>query len=518
MSVSAHDPLGRGELQQRAVRGALWTGVNTLVSLPLAFVVNVVVARILGVADYGRLTYLTTVIAIASVIAAVGVTTALVQFGSKAHAAANPGEVRRLLSASQGFRLMVSGPIIAIAVLAIVQVDWWLLVIALVFGVAAPAALGNAQPALTIENRTDRAAQITMVGNILVQLAVVLAVLTLSTPDAVWSARVVAGGALLVLPLAVISPQYRRAVLKPSFPWRLPRAFWAFALPTGAAGIIATLVTDRTEVIFLEWFADERAMGLFGLAFGLAAHVFAPAQAFIGPLIPAVSALSAVDLVSVRRAFLRTTRAASATGGLLVVTVLPALACLVPLIYGRDFAPASDLIVIVGLGSAVMLIGSPHQAFLMARLGGNRMLLINIISLVVNVAVALALIPLIGAWGAALASAVAFIVRALQLTIGEARALGLTFASALGSLGAMLLAVAITTVMWLIARDVDLAEIPLASGVALIGAGAYVAGLKVARTGLTMGDVNAIAGALPGWLGGIGRFLLGMLRGSRAEV
>src|SRR5690606_16431961 len=111
------------------------------------------------------------------------------------------------------------------------------------------------------------------------------------------------------------------------------------------------------------------AMGLFGLAFGLAGHVYAPAQALIGPLLPAISGLTEVDRPAVRRAFLRTSRVSSAIGGLVVAAALPPLAVLVPVLYGQDFAPARDHVIVLGIASAVTLVGSPHAAFLMARLG-----------------------------------------------------------------------------------------------------------------------------------------------------
>lgn len=516
MTVASPEPLDSGGLQRRAVQGALWTGIHTLVSLPLAFVVNILVAQILGVTDYGRLAYLNTVILIASVIAGMGVTTALIQFGAKAHASGNTAEVQRLLSGSQGFRLIVSGPIIAVAVLAIVQVDWWLLALAVTFGVGAPALLGNANPALTIENRTDRAAQITMVGNFALQLSIVWTVLTYGTPDAVWSARIVVSGLLLALPLAAISRQYRSAVLRPGLPWKLPRAFWAFAVPTGMAGVIGVLVAERTEVILLDWLADERAMGLFGLAFGLAGHLYAPAQAFIGPLVPAVSALSAIAEDSVQRAFLRTTRSSSAVGGMLVAAALPALACLVPVLYGRDFTEARDLLVIVGVGSAIMLISSPHQAFLMARLGGRRMLWINVVSLAANITLAVVLIPFFGAMGAAIASAGAFVARALQLTAGEARALKIPVRSLVHSFGAMLLALGIAVILWLVARQAEISDIALAGILGLSGLVLYVTLLKVLRLGLTAADAGAITRSLPKPLQPVGKAMLAILRGSVA--
>ena len=52
-------PLTAGELQRRAVAGSTWTAVHTVVSLPIAFVANAIVARSLGVSSYGHLAFLT---------------------------------------------------------------------------------------------------------------------------------------------------------------------------------------------------------------------------------------------------------------------------------------------------------------------------------------------------------------------------------------------------------------------------------------------------------------------------
>ncbi len=61
------------DLQRRAVRGALWTFIHLGVSLPLGFVVNLVVARHLGVVDFGRLATLTLAVDITVAIAGVGI-------------------------------------------------------------------------------------------------------------------------------------------------------------------------------------------------------------------------------------------------------------------------------------------------------------------------------------------------------------------------------------------------------------------------------------------------------------
>lgn len=506
--------LGRGELQTRVVRGVVWTAIHTIISLPLAFAVNILLARVLGVVDYGRLAYLTTVIGLAGGLAGLGVSTALVQFGAKAHASGRIQEVRRYLSGAQGFRLMVSGPVIALAVLLLVDVDAWLMILALVFGVLSPALFGTANECLTIENRSDRSAQLAIVRNVLLQVAVVSIVLTVGTPDAVWSARIIAGGVMFAIPVWIISRDYRSAVLRPRPPWTLPRSFWAFALPTFAAGIIGTLAVSRTQVIFLEWLSDPVALGMFSLAFGVAGHVYAPAQAFVGPLIPAISGLATVDAGALHQAFLRSTRAASAVGGVMLASALPALATLVPLIYGRGFAPAADLVMLLGLAGAVTLVGSPHQAFLMARLAGRRLLLVNIVSLVVNLALAVALIPWFGAWGATISCGAGMIVRALQLTIGEARAIGIAGRELVRSTAPMGVASIIAICLWLVVRQLDTKAVVAAMTCAVVGIILYVVAIKVGRIGLTIRDQADITRSLPTRVRVVGSPLLWLVRGS----
>lgn len=489
--------LDRRQLQDRAVRGALWTGIHTMVSLPIAFGVNIILARTLGPEGYGRLAYLTTVVTIATVVASLGVSTALVQFGSKEHAMGRTSRVNRLLSGTQAFRLLITAPLITLTVLAVVRVDPWLMAIAIVFGVITPAFLGGAQAALTIENRTDRAAQLTMIENIIVQAGVVVTILTIGTADSVWAARVVLTGILLTLPLLIISPQYRLAVLRPRSMRVLPRGFWRFALPTGVAGILGALTSNRIEVVFLDWFSDPVAMGIFGLAFGLAGHVYAPAQALVGPLVPAISGLSQVEGTAVRNAFLRTSRVAGSVGGILVATILAPLATLVPIIYGEAFARASDHVVALGIASGITLIGSPHSAFLLARLGGSRILLISIVTLLVNIGLALALIPVVGAWGATICCAAAMIVRALLITLGEAKALDVPALELSRSLGGMLAGVLVATLVWSVVRDLDNSRLWVALVACLAGATLFVSVIRVARTGITSEDMDAVSKSLP---------------------
>lgn len=488
--------LGRAELQEKAIRGAAWTLVHTLVSVPLAFAVNLVVARMLGVASYGRLAYLSMVMDVASGVVALGIGSALVQFGAKAHAAGRREEVRQLLSASQGFRLLVAAPLLSLMVVALVRVDLTFLLLAVAFGIWVPSALDGALACITIENKTAAGAKVAMVTNLLLQVGVVVALLWFGTADAVWSARLLAAGALVALALVPISPDYRRAVLRPALP-RFPRAFMRYALPTGVAGLVSWLVLSRTEVFFLNWLSSAGAVGIFALAFGIAQHLFAPAQALIGPLIPAVSGLREVDLEAVAPAFLRTLRATSTVIGLVCAAALPLVSVLIPLLYGRPYRASAPILLVLGIGSGLLVAAGPVSAFVMARLSARRMLTASLFALAVDVGAAISLIPLWGTWGAVVANVGGAMTRLGILLVDEVRHLRLdarVVAHALLPVGAGAIACGLA---WTAAEATPLAIVPLAIAAGALSVIVFVVLLRLTGSGLAHDDALVIARAAP---------------------
>lgn len=510
----AEDPgptLNRGELQRRAILGASWTMVHTVISVPLAFGVNIVIARVLGKVDYGRLAFLSSLMEIAGGIVAMGVGIGLVQFGAKAHAAGRTAEVQRLLSKAQGFRLLIDVPILTVMILAIVHLDPLLMAIALLFGVLAPAALNGAPSCLTIENKTAAGAQNAMIVNAITQAAVLAVVLTIGTADAVWSVRLMAVGLGVALSLFWVSPAYRRAVLRPALPRGFPPGFWAFSLPAGLAGVIGAMVVSRTEVLALTWLGQPAAAGTFALAFGVANHIFAPAQALIGPLIPAVSGLRAVDEDSVRPAFVRTVRGTATVVALVVAAGVPSFAALIPLIYGDEFGDASGVFVALALGGALMVLSGPVSAFVQARLSGWTLLLTNLAALAVDVVLMLALIPPFGVWGAVIANLTAALARLGLLLRAELRGLALRWADMLRGSLPIFLGAGACLASWSVAGQSALAPgwtALLAGGLGLL---MLLGMLAVARSGLSRDDADAILHAFPARLSLIAAPLIRML-------
>ena len=159
-SPMGDDVSARRQLQDGAIRGATWTVIHTVVSLPVAFLANLIVARVLGVVDYGRLAFLTALMEVAYGVITLGFGVALVQFGSKAHAAGRHDEVRRMLSAAQGFRLLVAAPLLTVLVLVVADVEPLMMVMAVVFGILVLSAFDGATACLFIENKSAAGAKI----------------------------------------------------------------------------------------------------------------------------------------------------------------------------------------------------------------------------------------------------------------------------------------------------------------------------------------------------------------------
>lgn len=488
----------RRRVSEGLISGTAWTVVHVLVSVPIAFLVNVVVARRLGVVDYGQLAVLTMVLSLATAAASMGVGAALVQFVTKASEAGRRAEVERTISGAQGYNVFVAAPLVALVVAFFVDVPWPLLALAVVFGVFAPAAFQAGPILLSTEHRSDRAAQLAMVSNVGIQAAVVVTVLLHPVATTVWVARIVATGALMVLPFVALPDRLRRPALRPRAPWKLPKAFWVFAIPTGLATLVSTLVTDRVQVVFLEWLGDPVAIGLFALGFGLAAQVLAPVQAAVGPLLPAFAALQQRGAEAASEGLLRVTRVSAVTTGGVLVLAVPVLAGLVPLIYGAEYAPSGDYFLVMTCAAAVVVAGSGAFASLMSRLRGRTYLWVNLASLVVMAGVALLLIPPLGAWGAVASMVCGTVVRASLMTGIEMCHHRIPVRRMAAAQAPVLAAVVLANLAWFGLGEV--AELSSAARGALAAAATVVAYLVVLRTagvGLRPADRDALVRVVP---------------------
>ena len=515
------DPVPAGAEQGRVGRGLVsgtaWTAIHVAVSVPVAFVVNVVVARRLGVLDYGQLAILTMILSLATTAASMGVGAALMQFATVSEEAGRRSETQDLVRGAQGYNIFVAAPIVALVVALAVDVPPAFMILAIMFGVFAPALLQVGPIMLASQHRSDRAAQIAIVSNLCIQLAVVVTVLLHPTTWAVWVARIVATGALMVLPFLVLPLGLRRSALRPRGPWSLPRSFWLFAVPTGLATMISTLVTDRVQIFFLEWLGQAAAVGLFALAFGLAAQILAPVQAAVGPLLPAFAALRARGSEHARSALVRVARVASLATGAVVAIGVPALAGLVPWIYGHDYGPSADYFVVMACSAGVVVVGSSAYASLMSRLKGTRYLQINLVALVVMAAVAAVAVPQWAAWGAVSSLVAGTLTRAGLMIAIEARHYAVDPREMVMAFLPLLASIAAVLIVWFfVCTRIGGGPWQTSLGGASASFAAFVLVVRLTGGGLSSPDRDALTSVLPARLRPLGELALSVLGQPRA--
>ena len=265
-------------------------------------------------------------------------------------------------------------------------------------------------------------------SNVLTQLAVLGTVLVVAQADVVWAVRLIMLSVTVLLCLIPISASYRLRFSAPASRAGSRRGSGG-SRSQPARRAVSTLVVPRTEVLALTWLSDPVSVGLFALAFGLAGHMYAPAQAIIGPLVPAISGLREVDAPSVAKAFGRALRGSSTVVTLLSGIALPAVAVLTPTLYGSSYTGVEPVVLAIGVANGFLVVGAPVSAFVMARLSASRVLVASLVALLVDVVLALGLIPVWGVWGAVVANIGATTTQMLILLVSELTALHLSWAT-----------------------------------------------------------------------------------------
>lgn len=494
---STGSALSAGDLQRRAVRGSLWTAVHTVVSVPLAFLANAVVARVLGPADYGELAFLTLALGLAVQVTQAGFSVGVVQWGAAAEARGDKVAAEGLLRRSMGFHVLVQMPLLVVAVVVLARDQSWLVHGALLLSVALPAVLSSSTLSLTIENKSAGAAKIAIVSNVVMQASIAVTAVLNGTAAGVWATRSVAASLLLPLNFLLLDKLRRKAVLRLRLPVHLPQGYWRFCAFAWVGGLVGTLVFSRSEVLLLSWLTTPEAVGLFALAYGVSAQITAPVDAVVGPLVPAVAGLLSSHPESAKVAMLRAVRFAALLAGGVTAVALPLFYVAMPLIYGPNYVAAAPLFLVLGAASCFQSICNPVVVFTQGRRRTDVILAWSAVALAVNVGVAFALIPPYGVWGATVANSAGlgtFFVLALR---HELRAQGLAAPDFLQAAASWLVALFAAVLAVVVSWVIPLPTLLVAIIVSLAGGMAYAAGLWLTNTGLARADVDAVMGALP---------------------
>jgi O-antigen/teichoic acid export membrane protein len=398
----------------------------------------------LGVADYGRLALLTLLVSLATTLTNAGVSEAVMQWGAAAFARGDDAQVNMLLRRSLGYHLLVQLPLMVITVVVLARGQSWLVLVSLVLSVMLPAALGSASLSNSIENRAAGAAQVAMVTNLVVQLAISVTAFVYHDSVEVWTARSLAGSLLLPLNFMIMNRSRRRVGVTMLPPTSLPRGFWRFALVTLAGSLAGMLVFSRSELLILGHFGTTETVGLFALAFGLSQQISAPIDALMGPLKPAVAGIAEAHPTAARQTLLRISRVSSLVAAGVSVFLVPIVVVAMPLLYGSDYEESASPFAVLALVSCLQSAASPLGSFTTARRRPSLLLRLNLQALVVDILVALALIPVFGLWGAVAANVAGQLAVVVPLVVVECRVWGVPVRDCLRAFS---LALAATPVM-----------------------------------------------------------------------
>lgn len=383
-------------MRRVALNALVLSGVNVS-GAGLNFLLSLVIARALGVEDFGRYTF------------ALAWTFALGQFAEFGLNTLLTRELARRPDA-------VAGPVSAAnwiksALALVLAGGLWLGAPALSGDAHTGAALALAAPLVWLNalygsyTAVFRAAQrmtpilLLNAGGLLLQLLLTLFVVAQGGDlSAVLAVALGANGAQLLAAYALYRARFyagSSGAVDLSLVKRMARA----AIPFAIAGVLGAIEL-RASVVLLGTLGAQREVGLFGAAGRWAEAARILPYGFLGALFPALSA-QAVP-AQVEQTFLRAARALLAYALLSALVLSLAAPVLLALSYGADFAAASGTLQVLAWLSVPMLINTASELALYA-LGDEQFVNgVTACGLAVQFVLALPLIHAYGAAGAAL--------------------------------------------------------------------------------------------------------------------
>ena len=212
---------------------------------------------------------------------------------------------------------------------------------------------------------------------------------------------------------AVLATFFFRRALPPQT-WQAtpagdPRMWMAMALPL-LMGVSSKLIMNRMDILMLGPLSSLAEVGYFGTAFRITYLMTFPQVILMQIITPLLAESIAAGKEGAMWRHFRIAVLFS------LVTVLPVSAILstfsepiVTFIFGHAYAPAAPALTLLAISQAFAALTIPCAGLLIATGRGGMFGLINLVAVAVNIVLNFALIPPLGAIGAALASMVAVI-------------------------------------------------------------------------------------------------------------
>ncbi|HEY1360247.1 MAG TPA: flippase [Thermoleophilaceae bacterium] len=379
--------------------------------------------RYLGLDTYGALVTAVALVAVIGALADVGISA----IGAR-EIAKHRDQTERLLGGTLTATLMLTGPAALIGALAAfiaysgpgeeLQRTGVLVLIAPMPITALAAAYG----AWFVAEQRAYLGTVSSIGAAVIQLAILLVVVALD----LGYVGVVAAYASQALASSAISVAIgtRHVRIRPWLNLRLGWRLLVWAAPLGFNKLVAVLYA-RFDILMLSLMASARAVALYGLAFKLIDFL---------TLIPNYATITLLPefakLADLRERFTRVLSAAMSvmeTAALGLVAFFMVFADeAVQVVGGSKFEDSADLLRILVLGAGLAYVTNVIAQALIAVNEQKRLVILSLVGFPVNAVVNVALIPVLGASGAAIAFVAAELLDVVLL-VGIYKRAGRTF-------------------------------------------------------------------------------------------
>ena len=389
---------------RQLARSGAWSMVAYAAIAGSTFVVSIMLGRALGPDTFGRYSFYLWFLRTLPVFAAIGFPEALAKLVPERVGAGATGRARGLVRLAVVAHLSVGVMAVVTAALMVSFGGFGTLLLTVVFGVAVAVLLNDCESALTALNRF-RALGIQAVVFGLLQIA---AVAWGIAQDLDWSGLVSLFIALATVNMVVLAITCRLAIRRMPRE-RLPRddakAFGRFAVLCASTVVIDGVLWGRPELLFLNHFANDHAIGLYSVALRVASLSAVLPLVAGRPLLPAFSRLrGAEEHDHLAEVFPRICGLLALIAAPLAIIGAVLAQPIIEVVYGSAYAGAATATGILLVGSIVGALTGPATA---AMLTGPRPRLIaeiGVAAVVVNLTLDLLLIPPFGIAGAAIAN------------------------------------------------------------------------------------------------------------------
>lgn len=379
----------------------------------LSVLTSVLTARYLHPDEMGRYAFLVWLAGLLAVVLSLGLPTTLTRYTAEARGAGRPATAGALLRLVVGRQArLVGAATVLMIILALALPPIWRLPLALTaLSVPAQVVYGSLTAFLSGLQMFGWQALlgVGMLG-LLAGLFVVVVALDGGLGGLMLAHAIANAAGLGVLAWLARREGRRHGALPASAPLAADARADVLRYARGASALVIldAVVWQRTEVAFLQAFSSPAEIAFFALAFAVAAQIGRiPYQASV-VLFPSFPALvgggRVAELASLHGTAMRYLVLLGAPLAVGLAVTAPGI---VGVLYGPAYAPAAGVLAVLALGSLPAFAAGASPAVLHATKRQDRLLRQGVLAAAVDLVLAVALIPVAGALGAAVASVAA---------------------------------------------------------------------------------------------------------------